>query len=183
MKIILSSIVVLACTSGSWSAPPPPLTALAYHPDGKILAAGTYQEVILIDPAKGDVVGKIPDQANRVTAIAFNKSGDRLAVASGDPGKSGQIRLYDFKDGAAKSLSAKTDAHADIIYAFTFSPDGKYLASAGYDRNIKLWNTTNNDDPILLQDHSDTIYGLSFHPDGKLLASAAADRAVKICNI
>ena len=183
MKHALSSTVILFIASVGSSAPPPPVTAIAYHPDGKFLAAGTYKEVALIDPAKGDVLGKLSGQSHRVTALAFSKNGDRLAAASGEPAKSGQIRLYEFKNGEAKLLTTKLDAHADAIYSLVFSPDGKLLASAGYDRIIKLWDTTGNADPKLLQDHSDTIYGLSFHPDGKLLASVSADRAVKVWNI
>ena len=180
MKNLLSSIATCLLCPLAFGAPPPPVVSVAYHPDGKLLAAGTYGEVVLIDPAKGEVLGTIPSQTNRVTAVAFNNAGDRLAIASGEPSKSGEIRIYSFKDAMPKLEKSLTTAHKDIIYALTFSPDGKSLASAGYDRVIKLWDPQTLADPKLLADHSDTVYGLSFHPDGKLLASAGADRAVKV---
>ncbi len=183
MKSFLSVLAVcFFCTLAS-SVPPPPVTAVAYQPGGKLLAAGTYREVILIDSAKGEVLGTIAGQTSRVTAVAFNKAGDRLAVASGEPGKSGEIRLYGIKDASAKLEKSLLAAHKDIIYALVFNPDGTLLASAGYDRLIKLWGPEAEVGPRVLADHSDTIYDLSFHPDGKLLASAAADRAVKVWDI
>jgi WD domain, G-beta repeat len=183
MKTPFSMLISAISVSLAFASPSPPVTALAYHPNGKLLAAGTHGEIALIDPAKGEVVTKIAGQANRVTGIAFNKAGDQLVVASGEPGKSGQIRVYEMNGFTAKLRATLEKAHSDIIYALTISPDGKLLASAGYDRTIKLWNTSTFADPKLLQDHSDAIHSLSFHPDGKLLASAAADRAVKIWDI
>jgi hypothetical protein len=182
MKTYLSSITALLITGIALGAPPP-ITSLAYLASGKLLAAGTYGEVILVDPAKGEVVGKLDGQINRVTALAFTKAGDRLAVASGEPSNSGIIRIYEVNANAAKPQATMTEAHKDIIYALAFSPDGKLLASAGYDRDIKLWSPGSDKPVKVLQDHSDTIYGLSFHPEGKLLASAAADRAVKVWDI
>jgi WD40 repeat protein len=183
MKILFTSFTVCCLGAIASSAPPPPVSAVAYHPGGKLLAAGTYREVVLIGPAKGDVLGTIPGQSSRVTAVAFNKTGDLLAVASGEPGKSGEIRIYAIKDAGAKLEKALPTAHKDVIYALVFSPDGSLLASAGYDRLIKLWNLETDSGPRVLADHSDTIYGLSFHPEGKLLASAAADRAVKVWDV
>ena len=183
MKNFLSLILSLFVASLSSSAPPPPVTALAYHPDGKLLAAGTYREVFLIDPAKGEVVGRIAGQTNRATAIAFTATGDRLAVASGEPGKSGEIRFYEIKDGVAKLQKELTAAHKDIVYTLAFSPDGKLLASAGYDRSVKLWNASTHQQVKSLDDLSDTVFAVSFHPDGKLLSSASADRAVKVWDI
>lgn len=158
----------------------PPVTALAYRGDGKLLAAGAHGSVALVDPGTGDVASTLP-QRGRVTAIAFSKT-NVLAVASGEPGKTGVVRLYDSKPNP-KPI-AEIPAHRDAIYALAFSPDGGTLATAGYDRVIKLWNVAKPDKPThLLQDHSDAIYSLAFHPNGKLLASGSADRAVKVWDV
>jgi WD domain, G-beta repeat len=181
MKSLLASSLALLIAPAVSAAPPAPVTALAYHPDGKLLAAGTYQDIILIDPAKGEVLGKLPGQTQRVTALAFSKDGKRLAVASGEPSKAGEIRLYAIPPQGLPAQPEHTwTAHKDSIYTLAFSPDGILLASAGYDRIIKLWNPTDAKLVRELKDHSDTIYAVAFHPDGKLLASGSADRAVKV---
>ena len=73
--------------------------------------------------------------------------------------------------------------HTDVIQALAFRPDGKLLASCGYDRLINLWDMPATGQPIRdLKDHSDAVYGLCFSPDGKLLASAGAD-AVKVWDV
>lgn len=184
MKTLFSFFVALGLCPFGTSAPPPPVTAVAYHPDGKLLAAGSYGEVLLIDPAKGEVVGQLDGQTDRVTALAFSKTGDRLAVGSGKPGKSGEIRVYQIKNGNATPQASTAAEHSDIVYALAFSPDGKQLASAGYDRVIQVVDPANPKTKLHeLKDHSDTVYGLSFHPNGKLLASCAADRAVKVWDV
>lgn len=155
----------------------PPVTALAYRADGQLLAAGAHGSVALVDPATGDVASTLP-QAGRVTAVAFSMA-NVLAVASGESGKAGVVRLYDSKLNS-KPI-AEIGAHRDAIYALAFSPDGATLATAGYDRVIKLWRVAKPDKPLhQLQDHSDAVYSVAFHPNGKLLASGSADRAVKV---
>src|SRR5205814_2358445 len=72
----------------------PPIGALAYRPDGKMLAAGGHREVALIKLESGDVAAKLPDQTGKVSALAFSRDGRRLAVASGAAGTAGEIRLY-----------------------------------------------------------------------------------------
>jgi WD domain, G-beta repeat len=162
----------------------PPVTSLAYR-DGQLLAAGTHGVVTLIDPATGDRIATLPEQKGRITALAFSKNGT-LAVASGESGKTGLVRLYNLAVGQALHTkpTAEFTAHRDAIYTLAFSPDGNTLASAGYDRVIKLWNLAKTDEPkLVLLDHSDAVYSVAFHPNGKLLASGSADRAVKIWDV
>ena len=99
--MIRTPILLVALTiAAPAAATPPPVTALAYRPDGQLLAAGTRGVIHLIDPDKGEVVADFPGQTGRVTAAAFSQSGV-LAVASGDPGRSGVVRLYDTRDPKA----------------------------------------------------------------------------------
>ena len=54
------------------------------------------------------------------------------------------------------------------------------LATAGYDKQVLIWDLTTGKVVRPLKDHSDAVYGLAFSPDGKTLASCAADRTVKL---
>jgi hypothetical protein len=171
----------------------PPVSAAAYHPQGKLVAFGTHGEVRLFDATTGEPAGGLPGQTGRVTAMAFSPEGSWLAVASGEPGKTGVIRVYAAdKQGRPKpSPAVVISGHQDAVYALAFSADGTRLASAGYDRVIRIWEppapgptpreikTPTRE----LKDHSDTVYGLAFHPNGKLLASGSADRAVKVWDV
>ena len=176
MRHLLSLALALLASIVA-AAPPPPVTAAAFSPDGKVLAAGTRGVAYLIDPVSGEVKVELPGQTQRVTAIALTN--DTLAVASGEPGKSGVVKLYALKDPSKPT--AVITAHKDAIYAVAFSPDGRTLATAGYDRVIHLWNLSSPTKPVrTLTDHSDAVYALAWHKDGTLLASGSADRTVKV---
>jgi hypothetical protein len=171
----------------------PPVAALAYHPSGQLLAAAGRGTVFLLDPATGELLGKLEGLHPRVTALAFSRDGSHLAVASSAMGETHEVRVYEFSSDAEHlSLAFPHGAwervyavvtHADVIQDLAFSPDGKILASCGYDRLIKLWDLTAKKEMHILKDHSDSVYGVAFSPDGKLLASAAADRAVKVWDV
>src|SRR5260370_27703183 len=126
-----SSVVVTLPEIKPRSVVAPPVAALAYSADGKLLAAGSYNEVVLIDPATGEVVGKLGGQCGKVTAVAFNAKGDLFATASGVAATAGEIRLYKLPPGGIPGGEPlkRIEAHKDVIYDLAFSPDGKVLAS------------------------------------------------------
>jgi hypothetical protein len=163
----------------------PPVAALTYHPAGRILAAGGRGVVYLFDTASGELRGQMEGLHPRVTALAFAPDGKQLAAASSAMGEAHDVRLYpfDIEKLSPTSNGVVVNAHADVIHDLAFRPDGKMLASCGYDRLIKLWDLQAKKELRVLKDHSDSVYGLAFHPEGKLLASAAADRAVKVWDV
>lgn len=55
-------------------------------------------------------------------------------LASG--GSDGVLRLWSLKE---RTPSGETAAHKNTIYGLCFSPDGRKLASASFDRSIKIW--------------------------------------------
>jgi len=153
------------------------ISALAYRPDGKVLALGSFKEVRLLEPETGKVLATLPGSAEDVRAVAFSPDGKLLAAAGGLPARSGELRIWDVEK---RSELRTITGHADCIYAVSFAPDGKSVATASYDKLIKLWDVASGKEIRTLKDHIDAVYALAFTPDGKRLVSASADRGVKI---
>ena len=167
------------------AALPAPVTALAYRPDGKVLAAGGHGTVSFIDVSSGEIRSTLSGQPGTVTALAYDRDGRWLAVASSRAGTLGEVRLYAIPAAGSPPEGPRhvLPAHRDAIHQVAWSPDGRLLATCGYDRLIKLWDVAAGKELRTLKDHSDAVYGLSFSPDGRWLASAAADRAVKVWEV
>ena len=154
--------------------------ALAYRPDGKLLALGTYKEVRLDDPATGKTVATLPGHAEAIRAIAFSRDGKYLAAAGGLPARWGEVKIWDVD---ARKDQRTIKGHHDCIYAVAFSPDGKSVATSSYDKLIKLWDVDTGKEIRTFKDHIDAVYALAFTPDGKRLVSGAADRTVKVWDV
>jgi WD40 repeat protein len=149
--------------------------ALAWRPDGELLALGGYREVRLVDRA-GGAIGTLGGHADMVRALAFSPDGKRLAAAGGMPAQAGEVKIWDVE---SRTLLRTLPGHADCIYAVAFAPGGR-IATSSYDKLVKLWDADSGREVRTLKDHIDAVYALSFTPDGKRLVSAAADRTVKV---
>jgi len=158
----------------------PLISALAYRPDSKLLALGTFKDVRLVEPETGKAVATLPGESEDVRAVAFSPDGKLLAAAGGLPARSGEVKIWDIEKRAPLRTIA---GHADCIYAVGFAPDGKSVATASYDKLIKLWDVETGKEIRTLKDHIDAVYALAFTPDGKRLVSASADRGVKIWDV
>ncbi len=156
-----------------------PIGAVAFSPDGKLLAVGGYKEVRLIEPASGQVRATLAGHSELVRALAFTPDGQRLAAAGGEPARAGEIKIW---ETATAKLLSTLHGHKDCIYSIAISLDGKWLASSSYDKMIMVWNLESGE-PRTFKDHIDAVFGVAFSPDGKWLVSGAADRTVKVWDV
>jgi eukaryotic-like serine/threonine-protein kinase len=69
--------------------------------------------------------------------------------------------------------------HTGTVHAAVFSPDGETLATAGFDRTIRLWNVRSGQARVLTG-HNGVVYDLAFAPSGQRLASASWDGTARI---
>ena len=156
------------------------VSALAFSPQAKLVAAGRHGTVELVEPVSQAVVGKLDGHRGPVNAIVWSADGAQLFAASGECAVEGEVKQWSV---AEKRVVRTFSGHRDMIYALALSPDGKTLATGSYDQKIKLWNVADGKERKTLSGHNGAVYGLAFRPDGKLLASASADRTVKLWDV
>jgi WD40 repeat protein len=121
-------------------------TSVAYSPDGKILAAGGADNRIrLLDAATGKEIRRLAGHQARTFSPPRNPKSP-LDLLVGSVGK-----------GNVTSLA--------------FSPDGKTLASGGWDDMVRLWEVATGKQLRKLDAHQAMVARVAFSPDGKVLAS------------
>ncbi len=119
--------------------------------------------------------------ADRVTALDFSASGELLATGSGEPSRSGQLKIWNVADG--KLVREIKEPHSDTIFGLEFSPDGKQIASCGADRFAKIFELETGKFVRSFEGHTHHVLGVSWRADGRRLVTSGADNVIKVWDI
>ncbi|MGZ4618276.1 MAG: WD40 repeat domain-containing protein [Frankiaceae bacterium] len=91
--------------------------------------------------------------------------------------------LGQLPDMPEPALRRVLTGHTDTVYALAVDPAGRWLASAGDDATVRIWDPDTGSPRHVLTGHGDWVRTLAVDPAGRWLASVGDDRAVRIYRV
>ncbi|KAG8830200.1 hypothetical protein FRC18_008546 [Serendipita sp. 400] len=137
--------------------------SVAYSPDSRHIASGSYDNTIRIwDIEAGVVVGEpLRGHTDSILSITYSPDGRYITSGSSDQ----TIRIWDTETG--DPVVEPLRGHRDFVSSVTYSPDGRYIVSGGHDQTIRVWEPATLGSSTTI-DLSIDSNGWIHHPKGGL---------------
>ncbi|KAG0065036.1 hypothetical protein BGZ90_001948 [Linnemannia elongata] len=136
------------------------------------------------NPANGS------DVASRGTDAQLKNATDLIKVEEDGVRRLNMGNIVSRQDGSSKSdgrqffLKNDLKGHQGAVYAVQYSPNGKYLATGSFDKTVRIWDgTTNQNELYVLKGHGLNISDLAWGHDSTLLLSGAYDKTCKLWDV
>ncbi|MCC6645050.1 MAG: hypothetical protein IT374_05690 [Polyangiaceae bacterium] len=119
---------------GPRTPPPPDVQAIAYSPDGTLLAtADEVRGVVLWDAASLALVRRVMPERRLVHDVQFTPDGRTLLVEAFQP----SLLAFDVQTGEPRYVF---EAHGGPVVAVAVSPDGSRIATGSDDETVRIWD-------------------------------------------
>ena len=144
------------------------VAAMAFRPDGKVLATGDYSGMVYFwDASTGQRASPPLRAASIVASLAYGADGRTLAAGTAGPNH--QVILWDLDAGIRRG---EPIGFRSSVFKVDFSPDGRRLAAASLDTTALLIDVATGraiGEPLR---HAADLTGMEFSPDGRLLLTS-----------
>jgi len=159
------------------------IDALAFSPDGKVLATGTqspgnFGGVQAWDVRTEKALTPLLQHSDTINALAFSPDGHILATASGgDLFAQYSTQIWDMRTG---KLIGHPLQHEEMIGTLIFSRDGRTLATGSDDGEARLWDVFTGKPITSSLLHDEMVQSLAFSPSARILATGSYDGMARL---
>jgi len=101
--------------------------------------------------------------------------GEEMLVSGSD-----DFTLFLWKPGSEKTPIARMTGHQQLVNDVKFSPDARLVASASFDKSIRIWCGKTGRFLMTLRGHVQAVYQVAWAADSRLLVSGSADSTLKL---
>ncbi|EFJ07692.1 hypothetical protein SELMODRAFT_236231 [Selaginella moellendorffii] len=120
---------------------------------------------------------EIKEAAFKRYKVAKGDSQERLVSGSDD------FTMYLWEPATGKHPKTRMSGHQQLVNHVYFSPDGRWIASASFDKSVKLWNGYTGEYVTTFRGHVGPVYQISWSADSRLLLSGSKDSTLKVWNM
>ena len=145
------------------------VTSVAYSPNGKSLATGSYELVKCWDPKTYKTQTTLKVKSGFVKALAFSPDTKWLV--------GGHYQALTVWDVARHKPVRTLKGHRAYVTGISFSHDGKLMATSSEDETVRIWNTADWTPRKTSREmkHTYPVLDVAFQPKTYFLASVAGD--------
>lgn len=181
---VLVALLAVALLPGSSKsgmsieAAEPPITGLAFAPDGQSVVVASQAGVVVRSWPALEKTAEIATGLVSIHDLAFSPGGQYLAIAGGTPAEDGQVEICQWPGG---QLLYSCRGHEDTILAVAWKNDVEF-ATGSLDREIVVWDAKTQSPKHRLRGHSDGVTSLCFLQKENVLVSAGLDQNLRLWN-
>ena len=142
------------------------VTAVAWSPDGKRIAAGSDDGVWVLDAVTGEELFSL-ECGRGVGLVAWSPDGSRIATAS-----DGDVRVWDAVTGE-NVLSLKHDHRVESV---AWSPDGSRIVTSSTFDDIRVWDAATEAN-VASFEHDHRIRSVALSPEDRCIVASSVGGA------
>jgi WD40 repeat protein len=161
----------------------PRITAMAFAPDGRTLAAATLDKTVIHwDLAGGKQLAVLRGHTRHVGKLVFSADGKSLVsigeIDQDSEQQENEVRLWDL---VKRKPCGQLTRHEELVPAVAFSSDGKTLATGGL--ALRIWDMATVKETMVLSGKPSGVSCLAFSRDSKSVVIGGADGSVRVWDL